>query len=255
MTMKRLLAFLVLVIVACTLLSGQTSLSGNATLGGNGSLGASSSGGPTWTYINKTECANNPSPCTANFGGGVNAGDLIVASVGISPHTSAAGISDGTSSFTCTTTLANTNFGDDYGSSFCYLLSSVATGNPTYTVSQTGGQVNAAFFQFRPGSAVSLDFAPTGSAYGCDVSPESSPTGTPNYTDLVFGVALARDSGTALPSITIAGSSPTATEQGLANFILAPLLGYLVTSGSGVTTATFTTGCENINVQIIGFHQ
>jgi len=73
---------------------------------------------------------------TNQFGAspGVNAGDLIIFFLKNNGAATAGSISDGTSSFTMTSVFDNTN-----GPAYCqigYLLSSIATGNPTYTITQ-----------------------------------------------------------------------------------------------------------------------
>ena len=86
---------------------------------------------------------------------GVQAGDLVVIFAGGGSTTTITDVSDGTSSFTAGTS----NTSNTEQCQFWYLLSSVATGAPTYTITYSASTLNrtADVFVFRPSSPCVMD--------------------------------------------------------------------------------------------------
>ena len=138
--------------------------------------------------------------------GTVQAGDLIVA---VASNFGTAGIpslSDGTTTFTALTQL--TGAADELR--MFYLLASVATGNPTYTVTFTGTPTSRSLevYVFRPTAAVTFDQQNGTVSAGSSTAPSGnvSTTGT---DELSFGTQYNQNQS-ASSSETINGTARTA---------------------------------------------
>ena len=159
------------------------------------------------TYENSGVSGSSKGTVQLGASPGVAAGDLIVAVLQWGfDSSSGATVSDGTSSFTmCSAVLPSSpNRQLQVG----YLLSSVATGNPTYTATYPSGASGAymSIWQFRPsGGTMSLDGSFQSTTQASNLANPSSPSINTSGTDVVIGAG--QNAANAESSPLIGGSA------------------------------------------------
>lgn len=158
----------------------------------------------SFSLVNSAATSNNGAGGTlgvAPVGTTVAAGDLVVVSASCTGILGITSVSDGTTTFTTETELHTSNSGNSLRS--FYLLASVATGLPTYTVTYSGTPTSRSLtvYIFRPTAAASKDgFA--GQEVIATTAGSSGNTTTAGTDDLVFGTqANENASGSSLEKI------------------------------------------------------
>ncbi len=175
---------------------------------------------------------------TVNYSGAaVSSGDLILVWAAWQSNVGAASVSDGTTSFTAGTLVRAGNSTQENGQWF-YLLSSVATGNPSYTLTVTGSGFPAIImYVFSHTGTVTADSHgedwDTGGSTSLDTASFTAAAGD----TIVFGGASQKNNNS-FSSQAIGGSSATTNQVSGGIGPMTVGIWYLVKTGSVTATAT-----------------
>ncbi len=167
--------------------------------------------------------------------GAVNAGDLIICWVVWGVDIGSGSVSDGTSTFE----VGSLNTGGAFSTAngqFYYLLSSVATGSPTYTWTGVGAYSPQIILEvWRPSAAVLLD-TQIATASGSSTSVDSGSIATTGTDELVLGGMYASNVP-ALSNYAIGGIDAS-TNAAVSNADHEYAAWYLATTGTVHATLT-----------------
>lgn len=208
----------------------------------------------SYTYKNSCIGTTNTFADTVNctlVGTTVSSGDLVVVWAGWAIDSLTASVSDGTSSLTGKGVNPGTNWSGAHGQ-FFYILSSVATGTPTYTLTVTGAYGPCiVVYVFTPTAAVTYDN---------DVATESSVTSTSvdstsitvgGSDELIVGGAMI-ENGPTVSAEAIGGTSATTNKINGYSGGFTQAGWYLEKTGSVAATATLSSS-EHWLANEIGF--
>lgn len=142
---------------------------------------------------------------------GIQAGDLIAACVKHEGADTTRSISDGTSTLTAAPTTEQNHSGGEPHSECFYLLSSVATGSPTYTLTLGGNREykRMVVYAYRYTGTASFDTSNSGQGTGTAIA--SGAITTTGTDEVVFGFYGEYTTAT-LSSVNINGSAADQTQ-------------------------------------------
>ncbi len=188
--------------------------------------------GGTSTFADSVSCSIT--------GTGVSSGDLVVAWLGWGIDGLSPSISDTSSTFSPATANNSITWSQAHGQ-FFYVLSSVATGTPTYTATVTGAyEPEIIVWIFTPSAAATfdIDVATESLGFAGSTSPDSNVLITTGKNELVIGGLMTENNSTPVTDQAIGGSSATTNAVSAAYPSFTVASWYLATIGTIRATAT-----------------